>query len=63
MQNIKQKTPGYTFPAGYWCSNSRAGSISPPVHTCAVGSETPTVIVRLLLALILSQYGCAFKVQ
>ena len=55
--------PGYTFPVGYWCSNNQAGSISPPVHTCAVTTETPTVIVRLLLALILSQYDCAFKVQ
>lgn len=55
--------PGYTFLVGYWCSNNRAGSISPPVHTCAVATETPTVIVRLLLALILSQYDCVFKVQ
>ena len=54
---------GYTFLVGYWCSNNRAGSISPPVHTCAVATETPTVIVWLHLELIVSRYDCVFKVQ
>jgi hypothetical protein len=55
--------PGYTFLVGYWCSINQAGIFSPPVHTCAVATETPPVIVRLLLVLILSQYDCGFKAQ